>query len=143
MSASSLSLGSISFFGAPGWDRTSNPCLRRAVLYPLSYGRISAEGVAARGAAAPSETESIPGFAYRVHRGPLDTAVPLAIASTTAPAHSFRTSPKRPRSASIPLKTPKTRNRSNPINPRPTTSPGKRLPLAPSTPLAAAKTLRL
>jgi hypothetical protein len=26
--------------GAPGWDRTSNPCLRRAVLYPLSYGRI-------------------------------------------------------------------------------------------------------
>ena len=25
--------------GAPGWDRTSNPCLRRAVLYPLSYGR--------------------------------------------------------------------------------------------------------
>jgi hypothetical protein len=27
-------------FGAPGWDRTSNPCLRRAVLYPLSYGRI-------------------------------------------------------------------------------------------------------
>ncbi|VXC56270.1 hypothetical protein BURKHO8Y_240082 [Burkholderia sp. 8Y] len=26
-------------FGAPGWDRTSNPCLRRAVLYPLSYGR--------------------------------------------------------------------------------------------------------
>src|SRR6202051_1701868 len=30
----------ISFFGAPGWDRTSNPCLRRAVLYPLSYGRL-------------------------------------------------------------------------------------------------------
>ena len=29
--------------GAPGWDRTSNPCLRRAVLYPLSYGRISAQ----------------------------------------------------------------------------------------------------
>src|ERR1700754_1391460 len=28
-------------FGAPGWDRTSNPCLRRAVLYPLSYGRVS------------------------------------------------------------------------------------------------------
>ena len=27
------------FIGAPGWDRTSNPCLRRAVLYPLSYGR--------------------------------------------------------------------------------------------------------
>lgn len=26
-------------YGAPGWDRTSNPCLRRAVLYPLSYGR--------------------------------------------------------------------------------------------------------
>ncbi len=26
--------------GAPGWDRTSNPCLRRAVLYPLSYGRL-------------------------------------------------------------------------------------------------------
>jgi predicted RNase H-like HicB family nuclease len=26
--------------GAPGWDRTSNPCLRRAVLYPLSYGRV-------------------------------------------------------------------------------------------------------
>ena len=25
--------------GAPGWDRTSNPCLRRAVLYPLSYRR--------------------------------------------------------------------------------------------------------
>ncbi len=25
--------------GASGWDRTSNPCLRRAVLYPLSYGR--------------------------------------------------------------------------------------------------------
>jgi hypothetical protein len=27
--------------GAPGWDRTSNPCLRRAVLYPLSYGRFT------------------------------------------------------------------------------------------------------
>jgi hypothetical protein len=26
--------------GASGWDRTSNPCLRRAVLYPLSYRRI-------------------------------------------------------------------------------------------------------
>ena len=25
--------------GAPGRDRTCNPCLRRAVLYPLSYGR--------------------------------------------------------------------------------------------------------
>jgi len=25
--------------GAPGWDRTSNPWLRRPVLYPLSYGR--------------------------------------------------------------------------------------------------------
>ncbi len=34
-------------FGAPGWDRTSNPCLRRAVLYPLSYGRKSAQNVPA------------------------------------------------------------------------------------------------
>jgi hypothetical protein len=31
-----------SLIGAPGWDRTSNPCLRRAVLYPLSYRRIGA-----------------------------------------------------------------------------------------------------
>src|SRR5690606_18795968 len=25
--------------GAPGWDRTSGPWLRRPILYPLSYGR--------------------------------------------------------------------------------------------------------
>ncbi len=25
--------------GAPDWTRTSDPCLRRAVLYPLSYRR--------------------------------------------------------------------------------------------------------
>ena len=31
---------SLTRLGAPGWDRTSNPCLRRAVLYPLSYGRL-------------------------------------------------------------------------------------------------------
>jgi hypothetical protein len=24
---------------APGWDRTSDPWLRRPILYPLSYGR--------------------------------------------------------------------------------------------------------
>ena len=50
-------------YGAPGWDRTSNPCLRRAVLYPLSYGRLD---MSARlwepKTIAPSKTESIPGF---------------------------------------------------------------------------------
>ncbi|CAG9274064.1 hypothetical protein PUN4_830085 [Paraburkholderia unamae] len=52
--------------GAPGWDRTSNPCLRRAVLYPLSYGRIdllappSDRGT--RGRQHRRETERIPGF---------------------------------------------------------------------------------
>jgi hypothetical protein len=30
--------------GAPGWDRTSDPWLRRPILYPLSYGRTSKEG---------------------------------------------------------------------------------------------------
>ena len=29
--------------GAPGWDRTSDPWLRRPILYPLSYGRVTAE----------------------------------------------------------------------------------------------------
>jgi hypothetical protein len=38
-SVSAKGLISLGFFGASGWDRTSNPCLRRAVLYPLSYGR--------------------------------------------------------------------------------------------------------
>ena len=28
-----------SSYGAPDWTRTSDPCLRRAVLYPLSYRR--------------------------------------------------------------------------------------------------------
>jgi hypothetical protein len=26
--------------GAPGWSRTSDPRLRRPMLYPLSYGRV-------------------------------------------------------------------------------------------------------
>jgi hypothetical protein len=29
-------------YGAPGGIRTPGPCLRRAVLYPLSYGRVAA-----------------------------------------------------------------------------------------------------
>ena len=45
------------FLGAPGWDRTSNPCLRRAVLYPLSYGRFSAKGVAAERRGAERDRE--------------------------------------------------------------------------------------
>ena len=31
-------------FGAPDWIRTSDPCLRRAVLYPLSYRRMRGRG---------------------------------------------------------------------------------------------------
>jgi hypothetical protein len=34
--------------GAPGWNRTSGPWLRRPILYPLSYGRYSVS--VARGA---------------------------------------------------------------------------------------------
>ena len=41
--------------GAPGWDRTSNPCLRRAVLYPLSYGRAES-GLALAAASATGAT---------------------------------------------------------------------------------------
>ena len=40
----------IVFGGASGWDRTSNPCLRRAVLYPLSYGREDGDSSSARDA---------------------------------------------------------------------------------------------
>lgn len=50
--------------GAPGWDRTSNPCLRRAVLYPLSYGRIEAEANAAAG-----KSHRIQRLRSRVHAG--------------------------------------------------------------------------
>ena len=44
---------SIDLHGAPGWDRTSNPCLRRAVLYPLSYGRTNSLPTASCILAAP------------------------------------------------------------------------------------------
>lgn len=37
--------------GAPGWDRTSDPWLRRPVLYPLSYGRVAEEAHSTRKAA--------------------------------------------------------------------------------------------
>jgi hypothetical protein len=60
--------------GAPGWDRTSNPCLRRAVLYPLSYGRIRATGpLSTKSAkretvgAEPIESERIPVFSRFVY----------------------------------------------------------------------------
>jgi hypothetical protein len=46
----------VDFIGAPGRYRTCNPCLRRAVLYPLSYGRSGADSIAAlrhRSLAAP------------------------------------------------------------------------------------------
>ena len=43
----SKSLFMFNVFGAPGWDRTSNPCLRRAVLYPLSYGRGADDSISA------------------------------------------------------------------------------------------------
>ena len=42
--------------GAPGWDRTSNPCLRRAVLYPLSYGRSVDDSISAPRAASACPT---------------------------------------------------------------------------------------
>lgn len=55
--------------GAPGWDRTSNPCLRRAVLYPLSYGRISAQN-------APKEKpRRIAHLGASVHRRPVNGPV--------------------------------------------------------------------
>ena len=31
----------LSRYGAAGWDRTSDPWLRRPILYPLSYSRIA------------------------------------------------------------------------------------------------------
>lgn len=57
--------------GAPGWDRTSNPCLRRAVLYPLSYGRFNTKARQPEGTRRmrrQSESERIPGFGPTVHR---------------------------------------------------------------------------
>ena len=33
-------------FGAPGWNRTSDPWLRRPILYPLSYEREGAKNSA-------------------------------------------------------------------------------------------------
>jgi hypothetical protein len=56
--------------GAPGWDRTSNPCLRRAVLYPLSYGRIDTKSAVKPQNRHQIETERIPGFSQPVHRPP-------------------------------------------------------------------------
>ena len=39
--------------GAPGWDRTSDPWLRRPVLYPLSYGRAEEPDSISRAAFVP------------------------------------------------------------------------------------------
>ena len=60
--------GTLVRIGAPGWDRTSNPCLRRAVLYPLSYGRFNTKARQPEQERRQSETERIPGFSQTVHR---------------------------------------------------------------------------
>ena len=54
--------------GAPGWDRTSNPCLRRAVLYPLSYGR-DVRLCWQRTDAVAGKSHRIPGLPGIVHAG--------------------------------------------------------------------------
>lgn len=61
----------LAVIGAPGWDRTSNPCLRRAVLYPLSYGRICGSLAAVehgqRTNASAGKSRRIPRLQARVH----------------------------------------------------------------------------
>jgi cytochrome c5 len=75
------------YFGAPGWDRTNNPCLRRAVLYPLSYGREAADSSSASPAAynlaafVPSTTEDFMSDHHdhdEAHTGPIKTPKQLA-----------------------------------------------------------------
>ncbi len=57
--------------GAPGWDRTSNPCLRRAVLYPLSYGRDAGDSISGTPAARrlPAGRNRRRAYNFKVLRG--------------------------------------------------------------------------
>jgi hypothetical protein len=52
-------------YGAAGWDRTSDPWLRRPILYPLSYSRIEISEEACRIPSFLSGVHGLPGFSFQ------------------------------------------------------------------------------
>ena len=55
-----------SMSGAAGWDRTSDPWLRRPILYPLSYSRVEISKEACRIPSFLSGVHALWGFSFQI-----------------------------------------------------------------------------
>jgi hypothetical protein len=81
--------------GAPGWDRTSNPCLRRAVLYPLSYGRSSADSSRGLSGEPMHACRCAPIMPLRSGRSSRSGVI-LPVHQPAPPEHPMSQAPKKP-----------------------------------------------